>query len=186
MLLKDLFTLAINPPGKWIEWPLGLTWQMVGDTLVIQGTDANYDPATGYGHYSLKDLIADVMLWPGAKGFPHGVARMRSLIEEIVESYKPARAIAWSLGGTCAQMALDCGVPEIVTFGAPRAWPRWKPMPAGAKALNVVLRQDSFIDLYPSILYRRPGTEIILGEGKRTWFAHDQARYAEELARLGI
>jgi hypothetical protein len=186
MLLKDLFTLAINPPGEWTEWPLGLTWQMVGDTLVIQGTDANYDPATGYGNFSLKDLVADVMLWPGDKGFPHGVARMRGLIQEIVDAYKPARVVAWSLGGTCAQVALDCSVPEIVTFGAPRAWPRWKPMPMGAKALNVVLRQDSFIDLYPSILYRRPGTEIILGEGKRSWFAHDQARYAEELARLGI
>jgi hypothetical protein len=186
MLLKDLFTLAINPPGKWIEWPLGLTWQMVGDTLVIQGTDVDYDPATGKGHFSLKDLIADVMLWPGDKGFPHGVARMWNLIWEIVYAYKPSRAIGWSLGGTCAQVALDCGVPEIVIFGAPRAWPRWKPMPMGAKALNVVLRQDSFIDLYSPLLYRRPGTEIILGEGKRTWLAHDQARYAEELARVGI
>jgi hypothetical protein len=185
MLLKDAFKLACKPDG-WIEWPLGLTWQMVGDTLVIQGTDVDFDPVTGKCHASLKDIAADIMLWPDAGGFPHGVARMRSLIQELIDAYKPARIIAWSLGASCAQVGLDCGVPEIITFGAPRCWPRGKPMPEGSKATHFVLRQDSFIDLYPSILYRRPGVEIIAGEGKRSWLAHSQARYAEEIERMGV
>lgn len=188
MGLLDLFSMATKPDG-WMTFEHDVQAQVIDVNgkrcLIFQGTDVDFNVRTGRFHGSLKDILTDVQLWPGPGGFPAGIEALDQIIARIVQEINPAMVMGWSLGGMLAMSAARFGIPRVYTFGAPAIWPRRR-QARYFDAYHVVLRSDGLIPWYPSFLYYRPGSEVLVGEGKRSIFNHSITKYQAALRLVDL
>jgi alpha-beta hydrolase superfamily lysophospholipase len=186
--LLDFFSIATKPDG-WTTFERDVQAKVVDvcgkRCLIFQGTDVDFDVRTGRFHGSVSDLLADIQLWPGPGGFPAGVEALDQIVARIVQETNPMMTMGWSLGGMLAMSAARFGIPLVYTFGAPAIWPLLRKT-GFFDAYHVVLRSDGLIPWYPAFLYRRPGAEILLGEGKRSVFNHSIMKYQAALQLVDL